>query len=709
MTGRPQKVACQNMRTNPLPRLQYWRACLSHLILLGGVLSGCEQQVASRPISVSFPQWDPPIVCDADPRRADRVTISAECEDASPLTQTGKPGEMVELRLPVGTCQITAEVINKDNVSILKGELNVTLTSGDASPLLIPLTRTCQDQCDQDGDRLDDALEVPLSLDPKVADTDGDGVGDGAELLECCSDPRTDSEEDLCKMVLLTLTPQFAAVGDIAFAEVTTFPSEEVSLSYGNAPLRNLTTGTRTAFGRVDDSAVLGPVTITSGEDTLTEPGPFAVLRTSKQLVGALAASAPGNGPTVRTHLRSLVLGDRLAIYGTVGGTPTNPSGKPALVVYQRTPVEDRLRIDPNVDDESEVLDVAGRGNAVALLVREPVTAPGGDTAVVKVFRVFTGVGGTLESTTSVLKIARMGALSRGSASIAIDLDSVHGYVLTTQHGPVRFVLPTTPNETAQLSGGLSTASQFRAENCLGWTEYRAAKDATDAGPADSGTDGAVDGGSAPLDELYFFGACFVKCPPGGGPCNPSRIGITRMGPASRCFGDLTRADDTDETCHQYHEFTASGPTGAIMSSPVVDEINNRVYVAAQAQPTQPLQILSAAPDATVNGTVKIFAELPSRDISEAHPQLMALNDNILYLVSGQRVQQLQPAETGSARRGDSFPISELSVITSHIQPTMRKDAVDIALYEPGRAVSSELATVCLTRCSNCVCKTASP
>jgi hypothetical protein len=43
---------------------------------------------------------------------------------------------------------------------------------------------------DPDGDGLLDRIEKRATTDPRKADTDGDGVGDGQELLDLGTDPR---------------------------------------------------------------------------------------------------------------------------------------------------------------------------------------------------------------------------------------------------------------------------------------------------------------------------------------------------------------------------------------------------------------------------------------------------------------------------------------------------------------------------------------
>jgi hypothetical protein len=53
---------------------------------------------------------------------------------------------------------------------------------------------------DPDRDRLDDPIEARAGTDPKKPDTDGDGVGDGREILELARDPLSrdppDSDRD---------------------------------------------------------------------------------------------------------------------------------------------------------------------------------------------------------------------------------------------------------------------------------------------------------------------------------------------------------------------------------------------------------------------------------------------------------------------------------------------------------------------------------
>ena len=55
-------------------------------------------------------------------------------------------------------------------------------------------TSECDPQSDVDGDGLDQCLEQELGLDPNLADSDGDGVSDDAEL-DCVSDPLDPDEQ----------------------------------------------------------------------------------------------------------------------------------------------------------------------------------------------------------------------------------------------------------------------------------------------------------------------------------------------------------------------------------------------------------------------------------------------------------------------------------------------------------------------------------
>ncbi|MFT7520283.1 MAG: hypothetical protein ACI9MC_002428, partial [Kiritimatiellia bacterium] len=61
--------------------------------------------------------------------------------------------------------------------------------------LLVPLTLLAG--CgDSDGDGLSNSQEAELGTDPDMADTDGDGLLDGAEHLEHHTDPLDDDSDD---------------------------------------------------------------------------------------------------------------------------------------------------------------------------------------------------------------------------------------------------------------------------------------------------------------------------------------------------------------------------------------------------------------------------------------------------------------------------------------------------------------------------------
>jgi hypothetical protein len=86
--------------------------------------------------------------------------------------------------------------LNDGSAPGIRGQLHVLLLDNDlydADGVYFKHYRVggvCIQGCDSDGDGLSDAEEFELGTDPSSPDTDGDGLGDGAEVNEYGTDPR---------------------------------------------------------------------------------------------------------------------------------------------------------------------------------------------------------------------------------------------------------------------------------------------------------------------------------------------------------------------------------------------------------------------------------------------------------------------------------------------------------------------------------------
>ena len=55
-------------------------------LLAAASLASCSETVGFLDVQLAVPSWDPAIQCDADPRRVQRMTIGARCDDGQVAT-----------------------------------------------------------------------------------------------------------------------------------------------------------------------------------------------------------------------------------------------------------------------------------------------------------------------------------------------------------------------------------------------------------------------------------------------------------------------------------------------------------------------------------------------------------------------------------------------------------------------------------------------
>ena len=247
-------------------------------------LAGCSETVAVLSIGLTFPPDYGRYKCPtSDPSVPQQITITASCDEGrTQVSYALAKGTFSLDEIPMGACTIEVELSNRFGRVVLAGEADVKVAAG--VDLKVPITlvkQSCKHPpCDTDGDELLDDDERGLKTNPKASDTDGDGMNDWVEVMECCKNPLVRDQPGSCRLIN-SVVPLLGPVGTtVAITSTDTLIFPKVML--GGAPLEQVlhSQGSRDLLGKVGQAAVLGDVALTSNN---VKYPPFKLLFTTLQ------------------------------------------------------------------------------------------------------------------------------------------------------------------------------------------------------------------------------------------------------------------------------------------------------------------------------------------------------------------------------------------------------------------------------------------
>ena len=232
-------------------------------------LFGCSETVSVLNIELSLPPgYDKGFKCAGDPRWSHSISIKASCDEGR--TQSSfvleKGATLTLYNIPLGECTVEVETYNVHGRTVLAGEADVTLVEGKDEKLPITLLpEPCREpNCDSDRDGLYITDEKGLKTSPKSPDTDGDGLYDGVEVAFCCSDPLKKNKAGDCALRIQHMSPALGVVGTMVKLSATD-ALKAPSVILGGVPMESLLTDATDVHGKVGKGAVLGDVILSSG------------------------------------------------------------------------------------------------------------------------------------------------------------------------------------------------------------------------------------------------------------------------------------------------------------------------------------------------------------------------------------------------------------------------------------------------------------
>lgn len=607
------------------------------LSLVYVVVTGCSETVSFLTIDLQLPSWNPPLVCDGDPRRVKTVTVRATCdgeilEASGPVDQ----GSLGLEGLPLGECKIEVEALNASGRTVLTGESSGTLERDLNTSISIQLLEAPCDKsgCDTDGDDLADLDEKALKIDPEEIDSDKDGLEDGLEVLQCCTAPddATGDNGRCQKLLIQRVEPGLGLVGTTVLIKASA-PLNNPQVSLGGSPLTDLFADATIVLGRVAKDAALGDVVLVSDNTKALYPPLFAVLRGLPELVTEISHRAAGNTPPMYQLVdqtfsgplhyllgRSITSGPSgatnaaIPILVQVDHTKTPPASIKAIVSVQGDPAVKGEPVAMAASDKLLAVVLSDNGSAVLALYNLSASGATGSAKRIvfgsqlqKLMR--DPMDLVVEPQGDLFQLLLRGALVRFQVS-------AEGKVSKVRAIEVREMLPSLPDPN-------TTKAPL---TCTGL--------------------GIAPVGNATTTISFLGCNQALVCPPGAA-CD-ERGYLVRV-PAG-CLA-LKQGSDTSlgKACGTAHLLA---PATRAVGAPVVDLGRRRVHLLTTAG------LVSTSLD-NPSKLLPLHVAFPWPHKAKT-PQLMALHDNSghLFVADGPMIRRLEPYKGSAAERlGRGFPV----------------------------------------------------
>lgn len=657
-------------------------ALLPAAALLAVAGASCTETVAFLSIDLVLPAREPALLakCTLDPRRAATVTLTADCGgEVVTGTYRVSQGTVSLSDVPLGRCTITVGAHNAAGRKVLAGQTTTELVPGENTPVTVTLLEeACSGQqatCDADGDGLLDADEGDLGTDPLSSDTDRDGLEDGFEVQQCCSNPLAPpaAGDPQCTLAIQKVDPPLGPAGESVMVKAST-ALKSPKVKVGGVALDDQLADLTVVFGKVGKGAVLGDVELHSdGQKSLPFPPLFPVLLEDPAMIYELDQKAGGKVGLMLQATDMVTTSQLQAILGTTGATGGSTARRATLLLRNRT-----LKIQVR-------LPVAQNGTPVAL---STITGT---------------VGVLLRTDNGTGQLQVLAVDSNGTTSL------VRSVALPTPD-PVDLVLE---------PGGKGALVLFRRDL------QRVLLNSSAAGGAQvvslSQVVSTLRGGSGPnpgytctgmaygesSGSASGSGAVHVACNarpascPAGVKC-AEQAHLLQAGPLADCLA-ATRAAKPGTLPACWAEWTAPTKGALAMGAPVLDVKGSATYllttVGVTAAPWGPVKpSTQPRPLSTVAGFKHAGAVKGVVD-------LMAVDQGgDLFVVDGGRIRRMSPtAKTPAERLGRLFPVGRSQERAVMLNVTEDSSALDVVTMT-GNAVHA-LMTVCLKRCATCLCR----
>jgi hypothetical protein len=515
--------------------------------------------------------------------------------------------------------------------------------------------------CDTDGDAIPDVDEEGLGTDPDLIDTDGDGLEDGLELLDCCTDPTSAKDATCSKFLIQGVYPGLGPPATAVLIRATA-ALESPKASVGGKPLDNLFADSTIVLGQIAKDAALGEVVLTSGSSRAVHDKLFAVLVEQPQLVTELSQQAQGVAPPMYALVDQAFAGSYQFLLGasTAAGSAGAVKGSlPVLLMADRSkPVP--LTAKALVKGGGEPLGLAAGSKGLVVLTdlggkaRLTLYLPGA-TAVLPSARVVTPISGI-----DKLLANPVGIAAEASGDV---------FQLLTRDYLLRFRLDS--------SGAMVAARALQLKALLGHNLAN-----QQLSPCSGGTVYLPQGASSADQGITYLACNQPTLCPAGKNC-PEQGRLLRI-PLATCLklgnaSSGTAPTDPSKSCGTAHPLLA---LGQLRGAPVVDADRGRLYVLS----TKGVAVTSAAKPAAA---LKLHVVFDWQRKQYAH-HLMALSGKHLFVVDGPVVRRLEPLRsTAAERRGRAFAAGSISE-----EATMLMPSPDGKVLSVGRQLYGSLSSV---------------
>ena len=642
------------------------------IIIMSVALLGCSETVSVLTIELSLlPGYAKDFKCDADPRWSKYISVKANCDEGRVQSsyELQEGATLTLLNIPLGACTIEVETVNAHGRTVLTGEADVTLVEGKDETLKITLLPApCgEPNCDADRDGLYNTDEKGLKTNPKMPDTDGDGLYDSVEVAFCCTDPLKKNKPGDCKLRIQSVKPALGVVGTMVKITATdALKSPTVSL--GAVPLENLLTDATQVHGKVGKGAVLGDVVLSSS-GVKSDPWElmFATLERKAESLVELQVRAGATSSLMHEVVDMTHFGKLLLMLGkaTASWSTKNPM---LLIVDREKNVYHRL-----------VIPVAGLPVALAV----------GGTRLAVLLRDNKGQGMlvVLQYTLGKLKVIKTIPLKLiNPVDVQMELKGDAAVVLFQGH-LARVPLAATPSGTDKVLFKSIPAASFKGTTT-------AAK-ASCTGLALHYPPGANPGMSVAFASCNMPSALCPKnkkCPP--------RATLVRVSPVAKCLADNS---STTQPAGCWIHFQAGG---VAVGAPEVSDKTKFVYVLTN-KGIFGASLLNSSPNKATKLLLPVIPQgWPSKP--GATDVMAADKKGHLFVVpplqDRARMLRADPGNKDAARRkGRPF-----------VGGQDGEEGLTMALHPDGSVLdvvrraydgTQGLTSVCLDRCSSCVCK----
>ena len=632
------------------------------LCVVLALVGACDETVTHLTLELKLP---PPYLkgfkCKKDPRWASQITIQAACDEGRKQASFDvQQGTLTLDGVPLGDCTVDVQATNVFGRTVLSGEADVTLVANQDQTLEIDLLlEPCREpNCDADGDELFNSDEKGLRTDPSRPDTDGDGLFDGAEVAFCCSDPLTFNKAGDCPLRIQQVDPALGPAGTLVKVRATS-PLNNPKVLLGGVPLEQPLVNQAEVHGRVAKGAVLGEVFVTSAGST-SPPYQllFTTLTRAPETLVAMQVLAGVKQGLMQEVVDIAHLGKLLIVLGHAK-TPWSPRRPMVLVVDRESNAHQHFALP---DMGAPVAMAVGKKRAVALLSDDKGKA----NLVV------------LELGTGKLKVARVVALTPPNpVDVVIDPQETGALVLMRDQ-LVRVPLATSgPGADAVVVKPIPGPGASSAKlACVGLTFH---------------------GGLSSVGQ--GAGVLFLSCNAASALCAknsncPQLATVVKYGPLSKCLPANAAG------CWAYYQ-----SKGRALGAPSINSKSARVY----ALTTSGIVDLPA----NINtGVIKTRVLKPvvqggwPKELSTPSLIAAATTGHVYTVPASQdrsRMLRTNPANPDSSKRqGQPFVVGEKK--EQGLMMALHPDGSVLDVVRRDYDGSQALVSICLRRCSGCVC-----